>query len=183
MNKEKWNSMTRAEKADYIFTYYKIHIIGAVALILAIIWGIHHAMTYVDNEFFGLVVNGDELNLDRESDIREYIGMTGHSGVSLQAGLYTDEQSSGGYGSRLSILLMAGQGDFLFTDEAGVEYFKEFFGTDEVEVRDISDSPIKEYFGLGKDENYLILANLSGNQEYMKAFEKMLEDIESGKLK
>ena len=67
--------MTGKEKADYIFTYYKIHIIVIIALIIAISWFIHHAMTYVDYEFFGMVINGESVNEEREQEITEYLGI------------------------------------------------------------------------------------------------------------
>ena len=83
--------MTGKEKADYIFTYYKIHILLILGILIAVGWLIHHAMTYVDYEFFGMVINGESVNQDREQEITEYLGMTGHEAADLSAGLTTDE--------------------------------------------------------------------------------------------
>ena len=45
---------------------------------------------------------------------------------------------------------------------------------------DISDSPIHEYFGLDDNTNYLVIADLSGSEEYMDNFYKLLYEIEEG---
>ena len=45
---------------------------------------------------------------------------------------------------------------------------------------DISDSPIHEYFGLDDNTNYLVIADLSGSEEYMNNFYKLLYEIEEG---
>ncbi len=180
--RNKLAQMSAGQKADYIFTYYKFHIICTLLIICIIIWGIHHAMTYVKYEFFGIVINSQELDVSREDDIREYLKMEGHEGVSLESGLYSDESASGGYGNRLSVLMMAGQCDFIFTDEAGIEYLQSFFDDYDIEVRDISDSPIHEYFGLDENTKYLIMAGLSGNVDYLNSFSEMLDEIDSGSI-
>ena len=176
--------MTGKEKADYIFTYYKIHIILILGILIAVGWFIHHAMTYVDYEFFGMVINGESVNQDREQEITEYLGMTGHEAADLSAGLTTDEDVAGGYGTRLSVLVMAGQLDFAFTDEEGVKYLTNYgIITDDNQPIDISDSPIHEYFGLDDNIKYLVWAGLSGNRQYLDSMMQMMDDIESGKIK
>ena len=55
--KNKLSKMTFSEKVDYIWTYYKLHML-AVALVLIVVgWGVHHAMTYVQYQFYGMVIN------------------------------------------------------------------------------------------------------------------------------
>lgn len=181
--KNKLSQMTPGARIDYIFTYYKFHIIGTILVILAIIWGIHHAMTYVKDEFFGMVINSETVDYDRAEDIREYLGMDKHSGVRIQAGLYPDDTASAGGGTKLSILLNARECDFIFTDEAGLEYIRSFFEDYTTPAENIQDSPIHDYFGLDDNTIYMIRADFLGREDYNQAFDKMLEDIENGNLK
>ncbi len=179
--KNKLSKMTFGEKVDYIFTYYKLHILAVLLVIGAITWGIHHAATYVQYRFYGMVINSGEFNESREQEIHDYLGMGKHDGFSLTGDLFTDEMSSGGYGNRLTIFVMAGQMDFAFTDQTGVDFLNDMGAA--YEVRDISDSPIHEYFGLDDNTKYLVLGNLSGEEEYMNSFCEMLDKIEKGEIK
>lgn len=182
--KEKLAGMTTSQKVDYIWTYYKIHIILVIAAISAIIWSIHHFTTYIKYDFYGMVINGESVNEDREKDIHDYLGMKKREGADLTAGLYSDETVSGGYGTRLSVLLMAGQCDFAFTDEEGVKYLTDYgLVTEENKPIDISDSPIHEYFGLDDNIKYLVWADMSHNEDYFNSMVKMMDDIDSGKIK
>jgi hypothetical protein len=183
--KAKLSKMDGKQKADYIFTYYKVHILIALFVVISIGWLIHHYATYVSYELYGMVINSDAINEDREKDIHDYLGMEGHDGVDLTAGLYTDETANaGGYGNRLDILFLSNQCDFVFTDEAGCQYIEDFgLLADYYVPIDISESPIHEYFGLDDNTNYLIWVGLSGNQEYMDSMMQMMKDIDSGLIK
>lgn len=183
--KAKLSKMNGKQKADYIFTYYKVHILIALFVVISIGGLIHHYATYVSYELYGMVINSDVINEDREKDIHDYIGMERHDGVDLTAGLYTSETASAGaYGNRLDILILAGQCDFVFTDEEGCQYLEDYEVVDENnEPIDISDSPIHEYFGLDDNTNYLVWVGLSGNQEYLDAMMQMMKAIDSGKIK
>lgn len=182
--KEKLSKMNTSQKVDYIWTYYKIHIILIIGILSAIIWSVHHFTTYIKYEFYGMVINGESINEDREKEIHDYLGMDSRHGADLSGGLYSDETVSGGYGTRLSILLMAGECDFAFTDEEGVQYLTDYgLVTDENKAIDISDSPIHEYFGLDDNIDYLVWTGLSGNRDYLDLMMQMMDDIDSGKIK
>lgn len=181
--KNKLSQMTFDKRIDYIFTYYKFHIIGTILLMLAVIWGVHHAMTYVKDAYFGMVINSETVDYDRAEDIREYLGMDKHTGVRIQAGLYTEDTTSAGAGTKLSLLLNARECDFIFTDEAGLEYIRSFFDDYTTPAENIADSPIHEYFGLDDNTVYMIRADFLGREDYNQAFDKMLAEIENGTIK
>ncbi len=200
--KNKLSKMTFNEKVDYIFSYYKLHILAVLLAVTAVVWGIHHALTYVRYDFYGLVVNSSQVDSNRQQDIHDYLGMDKHEGVSLSADVYTDERGDLAYGNRLDLLIATGQMDFAFTDEAGLEYLEEslFNNEEELEVslellkeygtitgdrpaKDISGSPIQKYFGLEDDVHYLFFNPGELNQDKLKAFKKMLDEIEAGAIK
>lgn len=214
----KLKQMSFREKLRYIFEYYKIHILVIVMVIAVIIGVVHHAMTYVQYKFYGMVINSSQYDQSVESELHDRLGMAKHDGLSITADLFTDDMyNMNGYGNRLDIYVMAGQLDFAFTDEEGIEYLTKMGAVRDVKdcapeelltewtddnllynmdvtddagqtinadvAVDISESPIHEYFGLDDDTKYLVIADLSGNEEYMNNFYKALVDIESGELK
>lgn len=183
--KHKLSQMTFQEKVDYILTYYKLHILAIILAVTFLIWGVHHAMTYVSYEFYGMVINSDNVDRSREEDIREYLKMGKHQGVNLSAEIYTDENANmSAYGNRLDIYVMAGQLDFAFTDEEGVKYLQDLEAIPaDYKPVDIAGSPIQDYFGLDDNVHYLVLTGFSGNAQYMKDFQQMLDEIQAGKIK
>ena len=216
--KAKLSQMTFSEKLSYIFEYYRIHIIVAILILAAVIGIVHHFMTYVQYKFYCMVINSSEYNQSVESEIHDALGMAKHDGFSITSDLYTNETANmGGYGNRLDIYVMAGQLDFAFTDEEGVDYLVKMGAVRDIKdsapdellrqwtddnllynmdvtddegktfnadvAVDISASPIHEYFGLSDNIKYLVIADLSGSEEYMNNFYKVLEDIDAdGKL-
>ena len=200
--KNKLAKMTFNEKVEYIFSYYKLHIFAILLAVIALVWGIHHALTYVRYEFYGLVVNSSEVDSSRQQDIHDYLGMGKHEGVSISSDVYSDERGDMAYGNRLDLLIATGQMDFAFTDEAGLEYLEDnlFHSKEELDVslellkeygtitgdkpaKDISGSPIQEYFGLEDDVHYLFFYPGELNKDKLKAFKKMLDEIEAGTIK
>ena len=213
--KNKLSKMTFGEKVDYIWTYYKVHIL-VVLLVLAVTgWCVHHAMTYVQYKVYGMVINSGQYSAEVEANLHDLLKMDKHDGVGITADLYTgDTDSMGGYGDKLTIYVMAGQLDFAFTDEEGVKYLVDMgavrdakdvlpdellskwteegrlytmdvtdsdgkTGTFDVAI-DISGSPVHDYFGLDDNTKYLVIADLSGSEEYMNNFYELLENIEMG---
>lgn len=213
--KAKLAQMSFGQKLEYIWAYYKLHI-GVVLLICIVLgWCIHHALTYVDYKFYGMIINSGEFNSKAIDDLHDDLGMVKHDGVNVTADLYTDEMANmNGYGNRLDIYVMAGQLDFAFTDKEGAEHLAQMGAVRQIGdvvpdnlmnewadadilntaitddageyfdagiAVDISNSPIHEYFGLADNINYLVIADLSGNEEYMSKFYDLLYDIETGK--
>ncbi|MBQ6463289.1 MAG: hypothetical protein IJJ59_08200 [Pseudobutyrivibrio sp.] len=212
--KAKLKQMTFSEKLEYIWAYYKLHILVVLLIIGAITWGVHHALTYVQYRLYGMVINSSQFNEELNTTLHDTLDMAKHDGVNITADLYTDESANmGGYGNRLDIYVMSGQLDFAFTDKEGVDYLVNMGAIRDIKelapdyllsewsddklyeasvvgddgntysgnvAVDISDSPIHEYFGLDDNINYLVLADLSGSEEYMNNFYKLLYEIEEG---
>lgn len=213
--KKKLSQMTFGQKLEYIFEYYKVHMIIALIVLIVLGWCIHHAMTYVQYKFYGMVINSDQYSTEVEAQMHDILGMEKHDGFSITADLYTDDTANmGGYGNKLDIYVMAGQMDFAFADEEGVEHMVQLgairdikdtapadilklwqdqgrlynmevtdddgvTGSYDVAV-DISDSPIHEYFGLDENTKYLMVADLSGSEEYLERFYELLYKLEIG---
>ncbi len=213
--KKKLAQMTFGQKLEYIWEYYKFHIIVTLLIIGVIGWGVHHAMTYVQYKFYGMIINSGQYDEKVQDQLHDILKMEKHDGVGITADLYTaDYANMGGYGNKLDIYVMAGQLDFAFTDKAGVEYLVNMgavkdikdtapdsllkkwdsegllysmdvtddsgkTGTYDVAV-DISNSPIHNYFGLDDNTKYLVVADLSGSEEYLSNFYRLLNKIEMG---
>lgn len=211
--KKKLSQMTFGQKLEYIWEYYKLHIFVTLLIIGAISWGVHHAMTYVQYKFYGMIINSGQYNEKVAKSMHDTLGMEKHDGFSLSGDFYTnDTENMGGYGNKLDIYVMTGQLDFAFTDEAGVKYLVDMgvvrdlkttvpdklldkwtsegrlynvdvtddagkTGNYDVAV-DISGTGIQEYFGLDENINYLMIADLSGSEEYMTRFYELLYKIE-----
>ncbi len=177
--KAKLSQMSFGEKLEYIWAYYKLHILAILLILGAITWGVHHAMTYVEYRIYGMVINSGQFNEELNDTLHDTLKMAKHDGVNITADLYTDESANmGGYGNRLDIYVMSGQLDFAFTDQAGVDYLVDGKTYSGYVAVDISDSKIHEYFGLADNINYLVIADLSGSEEYMDNFYKLLYEIE-----
>ena len=213
--KKKLSQMTFGQKIEYIFEYYKVHIIVALLIIGAITWGVHHAMTYVQYKFYGMIINSGQYDEQVADSMHDTLGMSKHDGFNLSGDFYTnDNVNMGGYGNKLDIYVMTGQLDFAFTDEEGVKYLVDMgvvrdlkttapdkllslwasedrlynvdvtdddgiTGNYDVAV-DISGTGIQEYFGLDESMKYLMIADLSGSEEYLENFYKLLYEIEVG---
>ena len=156
--KAKLSQMTMSQKLEYIWTYYKIHIMVIVLIVAVIIAGIHHALTYVQYKFYGMVINSDQYNQLVMDDLDETLGLAKHEGVNITADLYTDEMSNmNGYGNRLNIYVMAGQLDFAFTDAEGAQYLADMGA-----VTDVSQVLPEELQSRWDDEDYLTYAVSDG---------------------
>ena len=174
--------MTLEKKIEYILDYYKIHIFIGILAVLAVVWGINHALTYVDYKFYGMEINSEQYDEESIDHLRDNLGLQKHEGFSFTSGLYTDE--SGGvsaYGNRLTLMIMTNQLDFAFADEEGLKYLQ---GCGFVQdFTDISDSPVQDYFGLDDKTKYVVFVGLSGNDRFMDNFKNFLQGIESGEIK
>lgn len=149
--KAKLSRMTFGEKTDYIWTYYKIHIFVILLILFLIGAGIHHAMTYVQYKVYGMVINSGQYDQTVADNMHDILGMEKHDGFSLTGDLYTaDDANIGGYGNKLDIYVMAGQLDFAFTDEAGVERLVNMGA-----VRDIKDTVPKPLLSKWQSEDLL----------------------------
>jgi hypothetical protein len=213
--KKKLSQMTFGQKLEYIWEYYKFHIIVALLIIGAITWGVHHALTYVQYKFYGMIINSSQYNEKVADEMHDVLKMAKHDGFNLSADFYTyDDVNMGGYGNKLDIYIMTGQLDFAFTDDVGVDYLvdmgvirdlsttvpNELYSKWESEGRiyqatvtdddgvtnnynvavDISGSPIQKYFGLDENIRYLLIADLSGSEDYMARFYELLYELEKG---
>ena len=213
--KKKLSQMTFGQKLEYIWEYYKFHIIVALLIVGAITWGVHHALTYVQYKFYGMIINSSQYNEKIADEMHDVLKMAKHDGFNLSADFYTyDDVNMGGYGNKLDIYIMTGQLDFAFTDEVGVKYLVDMgvvrdlkttapdklldlwtsegrlynvdvtdddgiTGNYDVAV-DITGTGIQEYFGLDEKMKYLMIADLSGSEEYLQNFYDLIYKIEKG---
>ncbi len=211
--KAKLSQMTFDKKIEYIFTYYWPHMLIVLLVLAAVGWFIHHQLTYVDYKLYGVVINSSQVDESIEDTLPAVLGMARHDGVSIVAGLSTDELvNAGTYYNKIDLFTVSDQMDFVFTDEAGVEYLCEL-GTpldvttelpeelydiwadrvvafsqrnpnedtyfDNYAAVDISGTGVQEYFGLDDDMRYLVIVDLSQNEEYMSSFYHLLYEIET----
>lgn len=121
--KSKLAQMNFAQKAEYIFSYYRIHIIIALVVIAAIVYIVHLRLNYIDYKLYGVIINSYQYDESLEDTLPELLGMGKHEGVSLIAGLSGDSESnSTGYYNQIDLYTISGQMDFAFTDDDGVQY-------------------------------------------------------------
>ncbi len=215
--KAKLKEMTFSQRVEYIFTYYKFHILAIVFVIVVIIYIINNRLNHVDYKLYGLVINSDTISETAQKDLEDQLGMEGHDGLSLITGLSADvDSNSTSYYNQIDIYTVAGQMDFVFTDEAGVQYLCDM-GTPrdvtavlpadllqvwsgrEIEFSqldpdtedtyftnyaaiDISDTLVHDYFGLDDNICYLVITDLSGNENYMTSLYQCFYDIEMDNL-
>ncbi len=214
--KKKLSQMTAGQKAEYIFTYYKLHILGIILVVALIIYIINRRLNYVDYKLYGVVINSYTADETVAEKLTEELGMDKHEGVSFLTGLSADvDGNSASYINQLDLYTMSGEMDFAFTDEAGAQHLCDLgtpldvtdqlsldllklWSTRTVEFSqmdsdteeyydnyaaiDISGTAVQDYFGLDDSTCYLLLIDLSGNEDYMQAFYNLLYDIETGKV-
>lgn len=121
--KAKLAKMTFSEKIEYIFAYYKIHIIVILAVISIIGYSIYHAMTYTRYVLYIDILNSYEGNLDRDVEIGEYIGLDKHESVGLEYGIDTSaDAAAGSLYKQIDIYTIADEIDVCFTDKEGADY-------------------------------------------------------------
>ena len=204
--------MTFSQKVTYIFSYYWMHMLIILIILGAIGWFVHHQLTYVDYKLYGVVINSSQVDGSLEKTMPSLLGMEKHEGVSLIAGLSGDvDANSTAYYNQIDLYTVSGQMDFVFTDEAGVQYLCDL-GTpldvtqvlpedllsqwsnreavfsqrnedddtyfDNYAAIDISGTNVHDYFGLDDNTCYLVIVDLSNNEDYMQAFYQLLYDVE-----
>lgn len=57
MTKEKWHAFTKAEKREYIWDYYKVHILAGVAVLTLFVWFVVSMVTYREPYLEVIMVN------------------------------------------------------------------------------------------------------------------------------
>lgn len=149
--KAKLSTMSFKEKIEYIWAYYKIHIFVILMILGVIGWGVHHALTYVQYKVYCMVINSGQYNEEVAENMHDLLGMDKHDGFNISSDLYTDDNvNMGGYGNQLDIFIMAGQLDYAFTDQAGVEHL-----VDMGAVMDLKDTLPNELYTKWQDEGLI----------------------------
>ncbi len=94
MNREKWNSMTKAQKREHIWEYYKFHIISVIAVVLVGSWLIYEKVNYVEPTMRMVMTNVVERKED-DSCFREFMDKYGYEGtVEMNQTLYFDFENA-----------------------------------------------------------------------------------------
>ena len=69
-----FKELTPKQKAQYIWDYYKIHIISAIAVICIAVWGINHFILHPDPEICcGIAVYGPHIDINGIDTMEEMI--------------------------------------------------------------------------------------------------------------
>ncbi|MCR4694893.1 MAG: hypothetical protein K5773_06195 [Pseudobutyrivibrio sp.] len=125
--KAKLAQMTTKEKFQYIWSYYKLHILVVLIIITAVVYIIHQRLTYVDYKLYGVVINSENYNESLMDTLPAELGMEKHEGFSYRGGLSAvpDSGVSGMY-NQVDLFTISGQMDFAFTDDDGVQYLCNF---------------------------------------------------------
>ena len=119
----KLSQMTFPKKISYIFTYYWMHLAIILVILGVIGWFVYHRLNYVDYKLYGVVINSEQVDSNLEKTMPKLLGMDKHEGFSMIAGLSGDvDANSTAYYNQIDIYTVSGQMDFVFTDEAGVQY-------------------------------------------------------------
>ena len=97
MNKEKWNKMTKEQKREHIWEYYKIHIVTTLIVIAVIGWFVYIDLTTVDS-LMDVVMTDMEEPLKDDSCYHEFLSEYGYEvyegAVSLNQNLNFDLESN-----------------------------------------------------------------------------------------
>ena len=139
---DKLSKMEPSKRVEYIFNYYKFHILVIVIVIASIVGFIHHRLTYETTALFGYVINSTQVNEEAENVITEYAAMGKHDRCVIQTGLYSDFEGQGGYMNQLVVYVAAGSMDFVLTDEAGLKYIGNMGAVND--VRDLLPKELAE---------------------------------------
>ncbi len=187
--KKKLSKMTGKEKAAYIYSYYKFHILVILAVIVFAGSTIYHQATKKDEVLAIAVVNDAQINTEgliadysAEVNLTEKQEITLYDELSLED--LTESTSSAGMGENpFYIRLAAHEVDLAICDQAGKDYIEGLeAGADPVDFLtdtnyslwadridgcgiNITGTAVADYLGTHNDPAYLCLTNLTGHDE------------------
>lgn len=139
-------------KIEYIWEYYKIHIIVGTVLFISLVSFIRYRINYQYVQLTMGIVNGTQVDASEfESEFIEYLGLNPKKNtISVyNKSLNSDERMTGETPYKLlDIYIAAGQLNVAFCDEKGVEYMSGMGGTwDLYEITTVSQQNVlSEYF-------------------------------------
>jgi hypothetical protein len=168
--KKKMADMTGREKADYIWTYYKIHIL-VIVLLIAILIGIGQTIYRMSfHEAIGIMVvneksgSSDEKRQEWEKELRETLNLGKKdlveidSGITLASGDQFTEYDYAGY-AKFSALVASKSVDVILCDKKALERY-----SSEDAWMDLSSFLPEDLYGKAKEAgNIVSLAGTDGN--------------------
>lgn len=201
LERQKLSSMTGKEKAEYILTYYKMHIavlVGAVALIIGIVMWIDSFQN--ETVLYAAVINGGEMDSRMMEHFQAYRGDDNrrHKYVldTSVASLSQDGSGQMDYANRMKIVTLVGANTadlFICPESIYQEYSKEenflvpaeqLLGAEftaahadicEKDAVRVENSEMLERYGYqNSGPAYLIVFQYSGQQEAAADFIKFL---------
>lgn len=98
MNKEKWQAMTKEQKREHIWEYYKLPIIAVLCVIALAAWFIYEKVTYVE-PVMGVVMTDVFTRQEDDSCFHEFLERAGYKvydgAVNMQQNLrfYMDKEN------------------------------------------------------------------------------------------
>lgn len=129
-------AMPPKKKVEYIWDYYRWHIIITIAVVAAVISLIHHYVTYVDPLLNVIMINSyADMNYDIHDGFQEFFDQQGceldvEDAVSISSNLYFTEEDTEGtnyqYMQVLMAMIAAGDQDLFFgTGDIYLSYAEE----------------------------------------------------------
>ena len=134
--KPDFKAMPPKKKIEYIWDYYRWHIIITIAVVASVISLIHHYVTYVDPLLNVIMINSyADMNYDIHEGFQEFFDQQGceldiEDAVSISSNLYFTEEDTEGtnyqYMQVLMAMIAAGDQDLFFgTGDMYLSYAEE----------------------------------------------------------
>ena len=123
MNKEKWKSLSSQQKRQFVWDYYKIHIIVGLCLVIGLAWFIHEKATYREPIINALLLNTVNVPQDANTGFQTFLEQQGYDvfpgAVAVNSNLYIDFENdpvgtSYSHYQALYSIVYTGQQDLLF---------------------------------------------------------------------
>lgn len=123
MNKEKWAALSSSQKRQFIWDYYKIHMIVGLCLILGLGWFIHEKVTHRDPVMNVIMLNTVGAPADTNVGFQAFLEENGYEvfpgAVAVNSNLYIDFEddpigTSYSHYQALYAIVYTGQQDLLF---------------------------------------------------------------------
>lgn len=181
---QKLKSMKWKERIDYIWTYYKIWLLGVAIVLLFVNIGIsmYHGMR--ENMLLEVVIVGGGLQdpekiEDFENEIKDILGSSGkYDRVRVQTNIRADENDPA---SRMTLTtwIAAGEVDILVCPKEIYREYERLDGFDAGSLILKNKEGISERFGVLYDEIYVCVMS---NSKHKQNAEKIMEKFRSGEF-
>ncbi len=133
---QKLKDMTLSQKAEYIYSYYRIHILIIVLVVLAAVYGVYTATHRQDTAFQGVFLNytlSDTTIDETEASLSTYFALSSDYTTILESGLYVGEEATDYTGvMKLTAYISAKELDMIIGNTSAVQYVMGMEGWDDL---------------------------------------------------